>query len=236
MAKGPLAARLGDWALEGVQAGTIAETTVVIENVGMSEWGSDVMLSYHWVDSLGNTLIWDGERTALPSVVSPGEQIAVQAHVRAPVPPGRYNLAFDLVAEPIIWFSELGMSLRSVLVEVAPRGGRPQLDLPPFVEASEDFWERASALHAEGYAVVSGSIAWEGHLGRRAPGALAPYAPGSGRNPSFAHPLICPSVLEGIGLQRLPDIEDLPAFAAPSFDTWMYDGRLVLHVHRRESS
>jgi hypothetical protein len=230
MAKGPLAARLSDGVLEHIQAGTVAETNVVIENTGTSPWGIGVVLSYHWLDDLDNMLIWDGERTPLPPVVVPGEQISVGARVRAPVPPGRYKLAFDLVAEGVVWFSALGAPLQPAPVEVVPRRGTAQLDLPPFVEPAGDFLERAGALHAEGYAVVGGSIAWDSQLGRRAPHELAPYAVGSGRNPNFAHPLICPSVLEGVTLQRLPDIAGLPAFAAPTSDTWMYDGRLVLHI------
>jgi hypothetical protein len=210
----------------------VIETPVTVENIGTTQWGSNVMLAYHWLDDLGNMLVWDGERTALPPVVGPGQQVEVNARVRAPVPPARYRLAFDLVAEGVIWFSELGAPSRTADVVVVPRHGSPQLELPPFVEPSADFVERAAALHAKGYAVVAGSIAWAAHLGRGAPSALAPYAPGGGRNPNFARPLICPSVLSGVTLERLPDIEGLPAFAAPTSDAWMYDGRLVLHVHR----
>ena len=67
----------------------------------------------------------------------------------------------------------------------ARRGSSP----PP------DAAERVAAAHAEGYAVVAGAIEWHGGLGRRRPRALAPYEPGPGRIPNFAHPLLCPSVL-----------------------------------------
>ena len=55
-----------------------------------------------------------------------------------------------------------------------------------------------------------------------------PRAPG--RIPGFAHPLVCPSVLDGIELERLPDVAGLPAFAAPADEPWVYDGRVVLRA------
>jgi hypothetical protein len=33
-------------------------------------------------------------------------------------------------------------------------------------------------------------------------------------------------VLHGIELARLPDVEGLPAFAAPDHEPWIYDGRV----------
>jgi hypothetical protein len=40
--------------------------------------------------------------------------------------------------------------------------------------------------------------------------------------------LLCPSVLRGIELERLPDIEGLAAFAPPADEPWIYDGRVVV--------
>ena len=85
------------------------------------------------------------------------------------------------------------------------------------------------AAHAEGFAVVAGAIAWEG---RRRPHALAAYEPGPGRIPGFGAPLLCPSVLPGIELDRLDDVAGLPAFAAPRSEPWVYDGRIVLRVRQ----
>ena len=86
------------------------------------------------------------------------------------------------------------------------------------------------AAHADGYAVVAGSIEWDGGLLHRRPRALAPYAPGGGRVPSFAAPLLCPSVLPGVELERLDDVAGLPAYAAPRDEPWIYDGRAVLRA------
>jgi len=72
------------------------------------------------------------------------------------------------------------------------------------------------AAHAEGFAVVAGAIGWERRAGHRRPPLLEAYRPGSGRVPNFPHPLLCPSVLDGVELERLPDVAGLPAYAAPA--------------------
>jgi hypothetical protein len=51
--------------------------------------------------------------------------------------------------------------------------------------------------------------------------------------PGFAAPLIAPSVLDGIHLERLEDVAGLPAYAAPRDEPWLYDGRIVLRARPR---
>src|SRR2546423_1299446 len=85
-------------------------------------------------------------------------------------------------------------------------------------------WRDALAAPAEAPAVVAPSI----EAPRRLRRALAPWGDGAGRNPGFAHPLLCPSVLHGIEIEQLPDVEGLPAFAAPPTEPWIYDGRVVV--------
>jgi hypothetical protein len=230
MAKGPLSARVHDWSLPTPRAGTVALAVVELENTGTVAWREGIRLAYHWLDDRGNPIVWDGERTALP-LIAPGERVTVEARVRAPIPPGRYRFALDLVAEHRAWFSELGGDLVSTEVDVAPRVGTPRLELPSFVAPAPDFAARVAAAHAEGFAVVGGAVDWVRRLGRRRPRALAAYEPGPGRIPNFPHPLLCPSVLDGIALTRLPDIAGLPAFAAPPNEPWSYDGRIVLRVN-----
>jgi hypothetical protein len=232
MTKGPLAVRWGDWTLAQPHAGAVTVARVDLENTGTVAWRASVLLAYHWLDLRGNPIVWDGERTRLP-LVEPGEQVSAEALVRAPIPPGRYRFALDLVAEHRVWFSQLGSGTVSDEVEVLPRGGKGRAELPPWVEPSEDWQERVDAAHAEGYAVVAGSIDWLGGLARRRPPALAPYQPGSGRIPGFAHPLVCPSALDGVELERVADVGGLPAFAAPAGEPWVYDGRIVLRARPR---
>jgi hypothetical protein len=229
MTQGPLAVRWGDWTLEQPHAGAISVAHVELENAGTVTWRDPVVLSYHWLDLRHNPIVWDGDRTRLP-IVAPGERLTIDAAVRAPIPPGRYRFALDLVAEHRVWFSQLGGELSSREVDVQERQGLHQAELPPSVEPEDEWEERVAAAHAEGYAVVAGSIAWQGGLTRRRPRALAAYAPGTGRIPGFSHPLICPSVLEGVELERLPDVAGLPAFIPPAAEPWIYDGRIVLRA------
>jgi len=226
MTKGPLAVRWGEWTLSEPQAGAVTAARVELENAGTVAW-RDIGVGYHWLDDHDNPIVWDGERTPLP-IVAPGERIAVDALVRCPIPPGRYRFALDLVAEHRAWFSELGSDWAQADVEVVPRIGDSRTELPAWVVPASDRAERVAAAHAEGYAVVAGSILWEGGLGRRRPRELAPYVPGGGRVPGFPHPLVCPSVLDGVTLDRLPDVAGLPAYAAPLQEPWTYDGRIVL--------
>jgi hypothetical protein len=118
-------------------------------------------------------------------------------------------------------------------VIVRPRDREPNAALPPGVEPAADWAERVRAAHADGYAVVAGAIAWDGGLFTRRPRALAPYEPGNGRVPGFSAPLVCPSVVDGVELDRLDDVAGLPAYAAPRDEPWIYDGRAVLTARPR---
>jgi hypothetical protein len=227
MAKGPLAVRWLGWNLEQPEAGALGSARVELENAGTVRWREGIRLAYHWLDERGNPLVWDGERTELPHL-GPGERTAVDARVRGPIPPGRYRLSFDLVAEQRTWFSQLGGEPLEATVDVAPRRGRPRADRPAWIVPAADWQERVEAAHAEGYAVVAGAIAWNGGVLHPRPRVLEPYAPGTGRNPGFTHALLCPSVLEGVRLTRLDEVAGLPAFAAPADEPWIYDGRIVL--------
>jgi len=229
MATGPLAVRWHDWALGSIHAGAVSIATLEIENAGTVAWTPEVRLAYHWLDERGNPLVWDGERSDVP-LLAPRERARVEARVRGPIPPGRYGLSFDLVAELRAWFSELGGDDLRTVVDVAPRDDRAHAELPAWVERAPDWQQRVDATHAEGYAVVAGAVEWKGGLFHPRPRALAPYEPGSGRIPGFSHPLVCPSVVDGVRLERLPDVAGLPAYAAPA-EPWLYDGRIVLTAH-----
>ena len=229
MSKGPLAVRWGPVPALAPQAGVVETVRVEVVNAGTVRWGDRIRLAYHWLDDRGNPIVWDGDRTVAPHL-APGERAAVDASVRGPMPPGPYRLAFDMVAEQRAWFSELGSPMLPLDLHVAPRSGEPRAELPLQVEPAPDWAERVRAAHAEGYGVVAGAIDWDG---ARRPRALAAYTPGPGRVPGFGGALLAPSVLPGIELERLDDVEGLPAFAAPRDEPWVYDGRIVLRARPR---
>jgi hypothetical protein len=201
-----------------------------VENAGAATWQADIAASYHWLDERGNAIVWDGLRTALPGPIAPGQTVSLEIGVRAPIPPARYGFALDLVAEHRAWFAELGTDGGpSRAVDVLPRIDTATLRDAATVHAlsTTPEWERrVLELHAEGYGVVAGAIGARRRLRKR----LTPWAPGPGRVPGFGHALLCPSVLHGIELERLPDVEGLPAFRPPAGEPWVYDASLVLEL------
>jgi hypothetical protein len=254
---GPLAVRWLAHALPALRAGEKAPLTVSLRNAGSATWRSrgeaGVQLSYHWLDDRGNAIVWDGPRLALPRPVTPGEEIELDLEVRAPQPPGRYRLALDLVEEYRFWFAEVGSHPLELDVEVAPRiaerrlgvvvHGGESAETSAALAAQEeplaaegavatahlvagalpapDWSRRVLDAHAEGFAAVGGSL----ETGDR---ALRPWAPGGGRNPAFAHPLLLPSLLAGL---EPGEHEGLPAWI-PGGEPSLFDGRIRLRLPR----
>src|SRR4051812_32432642 len=131
MSKGPLAVAWGSPPQLALEAGTLTHVAVELENTGGVAWrrGIDVQVAYHWLDRRDNPIVWDGLRTSAP-LLRPHERSTVEVTVRAPIPPGAYRLAFDLVAENRAWFSELGSPMLRLDLTVSPREGTPNAALP----------------------------------------------------------------------------------------------------------
>jgi hypothetical protein len=254
---GPLAVRWLAYDLPELRAGLETAARVVLRNAGTATWRSrrleGVKLSYHWLDDRGNAIVWDGPRVDFQRPVAPGEEVEVAVVLRAPQPPGRYRLAFDLVEELRFWFAEIGSSPLELDVEVAPRISERRLAVvvhggsdegttaalaaqeEPFVDRDSvatahlvagalpesDWSARVLDAHAEGFAAVGGSIETSDH-------AFRPWAPGGGRNPAFAHPLLLPSLLNGI---EPGEHEGLPAYDAGA-EPSIFDGRIRLRLPR----
>ena len=211
---GPLAVRWLGYEVEELQAGVVGHARVELENAGGAAW-RDVLVSYHWLDDLDNPIHWDGVRTPLPALAT-GDRAAVGLDVLAPIPPGHYRLAFDLVLEGRYWLSEIGNELLPVDLQVAKRDASAAVaHVPPEIEPAPDWLERARAVHEEGYAAVGGSI----DAGRQR--ELAPYRPGGGRNPAFTEPLVCPSLLPP--LQPNCTVAGLPAWRPETDKPWLYE-------------
>jgi hypothetical protein len=254
---GPLAVRWLGYDLAELRAGSTASARVALRNEGTATWRSrgktGVQFSYHWLDDRSNAIMWDGPRVAFVGPVAPGEEVEVETLLRAPQPPGRYRLAFDLVEEFRFWFAEIGSSPLEIEVEVKPRISERRLAVvvhggdddetaaalaaqeEPFVAADAvatahlvagalpepDWSARVLDAHAEGFAAVGGSIETRDR-------ALLPWAPGGGRNPGFAHPLLLPSLLAGI---EPSEHEGLPAYEAAG-EPSIFDGRIRLRLPR----
>jgi hypothetical protein len=229
--KGPLAVRWLGVELGGVRAGAAAAAVVELENAGTASWRPGrVKLAYHWLDDRGNPIVWDGLRTELEAPVAPGERLRAELRLRGPIPPGRYRLAVDLVDEGRLWFEEVGNARLEREVDVAPRISRADqavAHLAKGVETAPDWSRRVFDAHQEGYGIVAGSI----EAPRRLRRDLQPYAPGPGRVPGFPHPLVCPSVVEGVEVEWT-EVAGLPAAIPPPHEPWVYDARIRLLVAR----
>jgi hypothetical protein len=257
---GPLAVRWLAHEIETTRAGLTGGARLRLRNAGTAPWRSrgkeGVQLAYHWLDTLGNPIVWDGVRTPLPRVVEPGEEVEVHAAVHAPRPPGSYRLAFDLVEELRFWFHEVGCVPLEVAVEVAPRIAERRLGV---VWHGEPDPEARAALAAQEEPVVEEDPVAVAHLvpgalpapdwsrllldahaeGWAAVGgaveaeqraerkALAPWSAGGGRNPRFAHPLLLPSLLAGL---EPSSHLGLPAFTGADA---LFEGRAVVRLRRR---
>ncbi len=88
------------------------EIEIEVCNTSQNKWPSiglrQVNVSYHWLDSAGNLLEYDGKRTPLLYDVGPGNVIRMWASVIAPAQPGDALLKMTLVQEHVGWFDEHG--------------------------------------------------------------------------------------------------------------------------------
>jgi hypothetical protein len=238
---GPLAVRWLAFELPRLRAGARHECRLALANAGAAAW-RDLLLAYHWLDDRGNPIVWDGLRTELP-VVEPGAEVEVVAALQAPIPPGRFRLAFDLVLEGRFWLSELGNAQLSLDQSVEPRIGRAlavqgarvaeqeeplvRLEeaeavahLAPSCEPAPDWSARVLDAHQEGYAVVAGSIE-------------KVQEAGPARNPAFPGPFVCPSLVADAAGSFVDDVAGLPAFAPADDEPSIYDGRIRIRVPPR---
>lgn len=257
---GPLAVRWLAYELAEQRAGVVTKARVRLQNAGSAPWRSrgreGVQLAYHWLDALGNPIVWDGNRVAFPRVIEPGDEIELGTILSAPRPPGSYRLAFDLVEEFRFWFAELGSATLDLPVEVKPRIAERRLAVHIHGTAAA---ELEAALGAQDEPLVHEGAVAVAHL---VPGAvpapnwsrllldahaegyaavgpsvqaesradrkrLAAWGPGGGRNPRFAEPLLLPSLLAG--LEPL-EHEGMPAYAGPDR---LFEGRAVVRLKSR---
>jgi hypothetical protein len=257
---GPLAVR---WLAHDVgpfRAGVEGRARLALENAGSATWRArgktGVRLAYHWLDPLGNPIVWDGVRATFPCPVAPGEAVEVDVRVFAPRPPGRYVLSFDLLEEYRFWFAEVGSTTLDVPTEVAPRitdrrlavvvCGEPDVGTAATLAAQEEplvetdavavAYLAPGALPAPDWSrrlLDAHSEGWAAAGGavepssRRERTLYAPWAAGGGRNPAFGHPLLFPSLLD--------DLEPGEHYGLPSYTgaDRVFDGRALVRLRQR---
>ena len=237
MSKGPLAVRLRRLRRTSrPRPGAVEHVRLQVENAGTVAWrdGMGISVAYHWLDGRGNPIVWDGLRTPAPPLAPGDRGDGRAARARTDPARARYRLAFDMVAENRAWFSELGSeqlrarrrrraARRASRASTFPTGSTRRRTGPTVSRRRTPRATRSSRVRSSGRAL-------------HRPRALAPYIPGSGRDAGFASPLLCPSVLPGFALEPLEEVAGLPAFAPPTGEPWVYDGRIVLPSTARPRS
>lgn len=101
-----------------VAPGETMRIPVTIVNRGdallSSETDQAFLLSYHWRDEAGETLVWDGLRTYLPRALYRNDREELLLNVQAPETAGAYFLDITLLKEHVNWYDDLipGLPLR----------------------------------------------------------------------------------------------------------------------------
>jgi SAM-dependent methyltransferase len=110
----------------------IFEVPVTLRNTGDTLWlhdprpaGGYVVVAGHLVDETGAIVAREYiPRVHLPRDVAPGESVEATLRVTLPAEVGRYRLRLDLVADKVIWFSQVGSATVDVdvVVDALPEG------------------------------------------------------------------------------------------------------------------
>lgn len=185
---GPLAVRWVAYSIPTLRAGERSHGRVEIENAGSATWRSHgeegVQIGYHWLDQRGNPIVWDGTRTPLENPVAPGDQADLTLDLTAPMPPGPYRLAVDLVHEHRFWFTEIGNSALEVACEIRSLLDRRALVVEIVGETPAEIAQTTSALEAQ-EEKVSNNLDIEAH-----DGPIAFLAAGSMPEPDWSRRIL----------------------------------------------
>lgn len=108
-----------------LKSGKVSETIkvpVTVENTSNFAWDSGsanpVNFSYNWFDSSGNRVVFNGDRTPLPKVLAPQSSEKLNAVIKFPDRPGKYNLVLTMVQEGVTWFNDAGAQAPKIPVTV----------------------------------------------------------------------------------------------------------------------
>ena len=97
---------------------------VTLTNTSSFAWSptgtNPVRLGYHWVDLAKNTVVWDGQRSALPAEVPVGGSVTVAVTIPTPYEArARTFSSSTSCAKGIAWFSSTGLATANVAVTVS---------------------------------------------------------------------------------------------------------------------
>lgn len=150
---------VADVMLGDVAVGEALDLPVRLENASVQTWVSlgfhPINISYHWLDMLGNPVVFDGERTPLPvREIRPGQTLSARMRVVAPSVPGQYRLVLVPVQEMSCWFDERGFTPGVLEVDVVTEGAAlryPGADVRLFSQAGRREGAAMVSMGQEGF-------------------------------------------------------------------------------------
>ena len=102
----------------------MVQISVVIENGSSFDWLTDaeqpIFASYHWLDPVGNMVVYDGVRTNLPAPIQSFGRAQVVVSVVPPATAGNYTLEVSLVHEGVAWMEDDGLTSLRLKIGVEP--------------------------------------------------------------------------------------------------------------------
>lgn len=105
-----------------LKVGSSLNLSVVVNNTSNFIWSSQainpVNFAYHWLGLDGTIVLWDGERTPLPSDLPPQSSVTLNARIKPPSKPGQYLLRLSMVQEGVTWFEDQGAKPHDVSITV----------------------------------------------------------------------------------------------------------------------
>jgi len=100
-----------------------------IRNTGKQTWLASgprpVNAAYHWLDTAGGVVVYEGRRTSLPYDLNGGDEALLQMIVEAPERPGPHVLRITLVQESVAWFEDYGAEPVDLAIAVDPGQALP---------------------------------------------------------------------------------------------------------------
>jgi hypothetical protein len=110
-----------------VRAGQSVTHRVQVTNTGNVTWkargrrfGGQVTLGLKVCNAADEVLREDLGRTPLPHDVAPGGEVDLDVTVAGVLPPGQYQVRYDMVVEGVIWFELDGSACARGALEVNP--------------------------------------------------------------------------------------------------------------------
>ena len=165
-----------------IEAGSETSIPIILANDGVVPWSpaGGFAFSYHWLDAEGETVVWDGRRSALPDTVSPGASVELVATIEAPRNPGQYLLRWDIVQEGVRWISETDATPDPIPVSVSAGHAFTVLEgFPPRLMVAGSAAVVELALQNDGGRtwLVDGAFAAAYHWLGRDPNGVRPKGP-----------------------------------------------------------